>query len=679
MKNNILATFVTYKKLYNNKNTDVYDIISEFARYIILKEHKSTYQQALFPMLMEKYFDFKIPILVLKPAIKRIEGVTLENKEYKIDYDLLNNHSTFNSIQDDSIQKTTEIISDLINFISIKKPDFEITDETKEEIEYSFRRFILDEASNDPLTPYISAFIIEKSTDLEYTNNINLIREGHILYNGLCQNDDISSQGWKDELTIYLDTEIIFHLAGYNGTTFQQLANEFLELTSAANKQRVLIHLRYFSDTKAEIEKYFATAETLFSSNSVIRPSETAMVSILKDCKSAIDITNKCTSLFYFLGKNNIHLETKNDFYAQKYVEFNLESKEFAGTAEEKSIRLLSNINKLRGNNITSDYSKTKAILISETSSVLDYSRTFTQEKQALYQENNKIITSLAVNLYTITNILWYKLNRSLHNNSMPLTINSVIRAQIVLSKYVNESITEEYNKLMEQFKNGTIDKEEIASLILGMRRHSSKPESIIKEGVDDALALICEKDINKFKEDFELSHYAHEELKKEHENTLKQLASVKEDVEYWKSQSEMQQKKGVLYREQAKLENLKEWLSNHTNNFATESSRLKKSIKTKTTLTIALYVIYYIIIIICIIYLGWNFMEPITYVLSIPPIVIPFIVQMIKPSLSLKAWIHSYENKESYVGAKKMLETYQEKVTQQEILVNELTLELTE
>lgn len=278
MKNNILATFVTYKKLYNDKNTDVYDIISEFARYIILKEHKPTYQQALFPMLLEKYFDFKIPILVLKPAIKRIEGVTLENKEYKINYDLLNNHNTFTSIQDDSIQKTEQIISDLINFISIKSPDFVVTEESKEEVEYAFRRFILDEASNDPLTPYISAFIIEKSADTQYTKNINLIREGHILYNGLCQNDDVSSQGWKDELTIYLGTEIIFHLAGYNGTTFQQLANEFLELISAANKQRILIHLRYFPDTKVEIEKFFTTAETLFSNNSVIRPGETAMI-----------------------------------------------------------------------------------------------------------------------------------------------------------------------------------------------------------------------------------------------------------------------------------------------------------------------------------------------------------------------------------------------------------------
>lgn len=119
-------------------------------------------------------------------------------------------------------------------------------------------------------------------------------------------------------------------------------------------------------------------------------------------------------------------------------------------------------------------------------------------------------------------------------------------------------------------------------------------------------------------------------------------------------------------------------WLTNYTNNYNTENTRLKKSIKIKTIFTIALYVIYYIVIVICIIQLGWNLMESITYVLSIPPIIIPFIIKMIKPDLSLKVWIHSYENKENYASAKKMLETYQEKVTQQEALVNKLTLELT-
>ncbi len=71
--------------------------------------------------------------------------------------------------------------------------------------------------------------------------------------------------------------------------------------------------------------------------------------------------------------------------------------------------------------------------------------------------------------------------------------------------------------------------------------------------------------------------------------------------------------------------------------------------------------------------------MEPITYILSLPPIIIPFIVQMTKPNLSLKAWIRSYENTEAYTSARKMMEIYQEKITLQETLVNKLSQELSE
>lgn len=67
------------------------------------------------------------------------------------------------------------------------------------------------------------------------------------------------------------------------------------------------------------------------------------------------------------------------------------------------------------------------------------------------------------------------------------------------------------------------------------------------------------------------------------------------------------------------------------------KNTRLKKSIKRKTIFTIALYIIYYIVIVICIIHLCWNIMESITYVLSIPPIIIPFIIKMIKPDLQTK------------------------------------------
>ena len=672
--NRILSTYVTYKQLYKNKNTDVYDVISEFARYVIIEEQQTSYSQLVFSSLLKKYFGFDIPTLVLKPAIKRIKGVILENREYKIDYSIIKSNTEFKSLQIEAIQNTNIIINDLVAYIFEKANDIPQTDETKDEITVAFRKFILDESTNGPYDAYISAFIMEMSTNKEYTEKINQIREGHILYDGLCQNEAIAAQSWKDQLTIYLDTEIIFHIAGYNGITFQKLTEEFLNLISSANKRKTISKLRYFSETKEEIDNFFRTAETLFEKKSVIRPGETAMISILENCKSSIEITNKKDSLYFRLNKLHINLETKSDFYIDKYKQYNLEASEYIDTPNEKNVKQLSNINKLRENNVTPDYSKCIAILISENSSVLELSRSFTNEKKDKYnKESGRCveIAQLAINLYAATNNLWYKLNRSLAKAYIPSTIDSVIRAQIVLSKFINESITTEYDTIMDQFQNGELEQDELAILILGMRQRSSKPETVLKEGVDNALNLICEKDINKYKENFELERQAHKELKDEYNNTLEQLAATTENVKVLEEQLLIQRKQSNAQHEQEKLENIQEWRQMYEKNFANEKEKAKKLAKLKTLIATILYCIYYIIIVVQIYKLGWNVMEPITYILGIPPLLYLFVIKSFNIKFSLKSWITSYERKNTYIDAKDKYEEYLEKEKKQESVID--------
>lgn len=668
----ILSTYVTYKQLYSNKRTDVYDIISEFARYVIIEEQQTSYSQLTFSSLIEKYFDFEIPTLVLKPAIKRIKGVTLENKEYKINYSIIETHQEFKALQNEAIKNTNSILEDLTQYICKKTGTFTISIEEKENITTSFRKYILDESSNGEYDAYISAFIMEASTDINYTSKINQIREGHILYNGLCQNEAITSQTWHTPLTIYLDTEIIFHIAGYNGITFQKLAEEFLNLVSSANKNKNIIRLKYFIETEDEINRFFSTAENLFESKKVIRPSETAMLSILDNCKSTLDITNKKSSLFFNLNKAHITLEEKSDFYLEKYKIYNLESFDYCNTSDEKNIRQLSHINKLRGNNFTPDYSKCLALLVSENSSVLEHSRIFTNEnknKNVKYTGRNTDVTQLAINLYTATNILWYKLNQSLAKNYIPSTIDSVIRAQIVLSKYINESISDEYDKIMEQYQKGQLEQEELASIILGMRQYSSKPEKIIKESVDDALNLICEKDIDKYKESIELERQAHKDLELKYNNTLKQLAATQEDLSSIKKQLENNQTENIeisLEYEFEKLKNIQQWRQLYERQYQIEQNKEKKSRKLRIAIVIASYSLFYGIIVFLIFKLGWNTMEPITYLLGLPPTIYIFLSKFIECKFSLINWITSYKSSSTYVSAKEKYSEFLKKENEQ-------------
>lgn len=439
--NRILATYVTYKKLYVNKDTDVYDIISEFVKYVILKERKTSYSQLELLNLIIENFDFRIPSLVLKPAASRIKGVTFSDKKYCVDYSLVKASENFEQIQADAFKNNEVIMNDIICYIETRLSK-KLNDDERGKVMNSFRRYILDEASSDEYVELISAFIIEKSEDAEYVNKIDYIREGHILYSGLSLNQHISECGWKNKLTIYMDMEILFHLAGYNGTIFQKIVEEFLELVSEANKEKKYISLKYFNETKQEIDKFFDTAETIYKNNQMIKPGQTAMETIVGGCKSLVEIEEKQSQFYFLLSKNNIIEEKKSDFYTPKYEAANLESSEFTDK-ELEDVRLISHINKLRNNRVFEDYAFAECILLSETGAVLEFSRKFISEKESELRsasgDFDKRLVPYAVNLYTLTNTLWYRLNKALNCMGEPTTVNSVIRAQIVLAKYINE------------------------------------------------------------------------------------------------------------------------------------------------------------------------------------------------------------------------------------------------
>lgn len=671
--NKILATYVTYNMLYKDKNTDVYDIISEFAKYVIVKEHKTSYTQTEIAELVEEYFDFQIPSLVLKPSMGRISGVTLQNKQYLIDYGKIGSIDNLLKMQESAINDNRTIIIDLLAYIE-NLEGVVIEEKEKGEIESSFRRYILDESTNDKYAPYISAFVIEKSIVPEYVKKLNSIREGYILYSGLSLNQHVSEQGWKNKLTIYLDMEILFHLVGYNGEIFEKIANEFLTLVKAVNKKKNYISLKYFKNTKIEIENFFDTAEKIYINNQIVHPGHTAMESILNGCKESNDILIRKVKFFTLLNKLGVYEEKKNDFYDEKYQISNLESDQYS-KKELEDVTLISHINKLRNNQAFSDYAECRCILLSETGSVLEYSKKFTSEKESeilKVSKQEERIVPYAVNLYTLTNTLWYRLNKSLSWSEEPSTVNAVIRAQIVLSKYIKDSVVKQYDELLEKQKKNEINREEMAILIHELRRRSKKPENMIRNSVDDAISFICEKDIDKVLENYQVRVNNHKHLEEEYRNTKTELIAQKEEmekinkkVEMEKHARELQEEKNVLLG----LENQRDrdkWLVQQQELILHRKQRNKKIV------AIIGYVIYYVAIIVCIVKFTWNTMEPVTYILGIPPMLYLAISKISNIRWGITEWINSYKTNAAYREPIKQLELSEKKVDLQKEKVNE-------
>lgn len=105
-------------------------------------------------------------------------------------------------------------------------------------------------------TELIGKFILINEQNSEIQDNLNKIREGSILYMGLSY--DIRETGsLKKPLTLYLGTEILFSLIGYNGNIYQQLANDFYEQIRTANSgNNKRITLYFFSEIKKEIDDF---------------------------------------------------------------------------------------------------------------------------------------------------------------------------------------------------------------------------------------------------------------------------------------------------------------------------------------------------------------------------------------------------------------------------------------
>ena len=98
--------------------------------------------------------------------------------------------------------------------------------------------FILDNSENfnDTVCFALPAFIIQNQSNLHIRNCLNLIREGVILYQGIRYTSEVDELGkWDSNLVIYLNTEYLFNVLGYNGILFKEIFDDFFKLVSEIN------------------------------------------------------------------------------------------------------------------------------------------------------------------------------------------------------------------------------------------------------------------------------------------------------------------------------------------------------------------------------------------------------------------------------------------------------------
>ncbi len=583
-----LASLAVFRELYDSKK-DVYEIISEFLREIISSKAKYQFSISEIVQLLNFTFDFKIPEAVIKTALKKLPFLRREKGFYIVD-DITELNKTIDiAAKHSEIQHNNEsIINSLFDYIESESKS-ELSDDEKEKIVHAFCNFVLDESISAQYTEYISAFIVNNKNNVGFTTQLETIKEGVVLYSGIKYNSNINEIGtWSNELTIFLDMEILFHSAGYNGEIYKQSFDEFhffvkkINTTSKNKYGKKLIHLKYFKEIRRSIEAFFEKAAFILKGQGSQDPSNTAMSFILDGCKSESDIITKKTQFFLLLKTTGILEDEFDSYFSPENHKYNIEYKEviedlsnlFAGKNITKTLKFLNFINIHRKERLNNNFDNIGFILLTGNSVTLNASW------HKSIKPNGCV--PLATSLDFLTNKFWFRLSRGFGANNYPKSFGIITKAQILLSSVLNQSVRKKFDELQIEFKNGKLSQQQALSTIVELRKRARKPEDINENDLSFILESISEDNIERYVKEQEL---------------FKAKASKQKD-------ENIKLKEGLLLKE-AEIENNKLMLTELQKKVQSLEKKEKESIEKRKKLKILLTKTIYVLFLLFVVFLG--------------------------------------------------------------------------
>jgi len=636
-----LASLAVFRGLYNSKN-DVYCVISEFLKEIIIVQSKYQFSLSEITLLLNSTYDFHLPEAIVQTALKRIDFVSKGQGLYVASSLASQIRPEIYKTQEEQQIKNNIILEELFKYIQeIQK--IKLTQEQKAIVTNSFCSFLLDDSNGHEYSEYISAFIISRSKELEFTKQLNFIKEGVVLYSGIRYNSNINNLGsWNTPLTIYIETEVLFHFAGYNGEVYESLFSDFFSFVTEINTKagKRLIELKYFNEVKDEIERFFKKAEFIVDGHDMINPSMTAMRCIVNGCDSPADVVLKKIKFFELLADNEIREDDYKRYFDEENHKFNiLDQKTLDNVAKDLKIedindalQFLNYINIHRKEKTHQNFENIKVILLSGNSTTLRVAW-----HNDIKEQGN---VPLATNLSFITNKFWFKLNKGFGKDNYPKTFDIITKAQIILSTQLNEGVRAKYEEYQDKYKRGELSEEQAVATIATLRSQSRNPENIIEDEISNILDSISEDKIEKY-------HEEHEFLKCKVAKEVEDNAELKKVIDSKENEIKKQE---LLFEQEQRINKQNELLLQQDvlkskEQLLAEKNRNKETLeiqKTQIDINVAqkyrnfrifiaiCFLIYYLIICILIWKLGWNLMEPVIYIIGVAPLIISYLYLLV-------------------------------------------------
>lgn len=625
-----LASLAVFRRLYDD-NKDIYTILDVFVKDIIQRNKLISFSSTEIKNQMRDEYGFNsIPEGVISATLRR--SYKKQNGIFYIDQDE-NTAFKGKNIQlpntDEISEANNNIINSLIHYVE-NKLSAALEDCEKEILTQSFCEFIIG-GTVSKYEEYISAFIVSKHDDLDFTKRLNTIKEGVVLYSGIQYNDNLNEIGsWKSTLTLYLEQDVIFHLAGYNGELYQNLFDDFYDLIQEINEtsKKPIIRLKYFTDVKDNIDYFFGIAERIIDGIDRLDYSNNAMCHIVKGCASRSDVITKKAQLFNLLNEKSI-IEDEQSCYFDEATDqaFNIETEELFSYFEKEmpdvkrkkilqSLNFLTYINVKRKGANNVGFDSIRHILLSGNSTTI---RIAFDDK---IKHNGNV--PYATYLDYITNKFWFKLNKGFGDSNYPKTFDIITRAQIILSSQISVSVAKEFEQLEKLRKAGKLSDDDAKQALSLIRQQSKHPEDICINNVDDALEAIRIDDIEKLIREAEIEKQkAAEQVEKNDElkNSLEKEQEAHKKSQTLISKKEQENKAlfdNIKMKTQSELNHINTRIEKISKRKAKADTIIEKKIKRAKLLPLLIIIFYIVLIIVSIFLWSWEVMEPITYILGL-------------------------------------------------------------
>ena len=440
----LMSSYIVYRELSKKKLTDHYEILAVFIEYLINNAKlDNIFKDIEVKDSLIREFGFDVPISAIKISLKRIASrniIIKSNKEYNV--------INLPQKQDELFDRNFDEVKQMIFKIKQSMNDAMSEDEIAQELYY----ILINGELKNQVDNQILIYLYNNKENDQLQRVLTKFKEGFLLSTGVTYN--IIAKGYiKEELKIFLSTEIIFFLMGYSGEYKNKMAIDFLKNLKEIDKYKK-VKLMYFSDTKREIESFFAIAKDVCEGKRKIDPTKDIVRNILIDVSSIEDVVIKQSDLFYNLKKKyGISEDLYDKYYEKENNDNNLEysNHNFDGDPAdvEQSQKFISNINKLRKTDVN-DVLSSKAIYITNKSITLRIDEILRRDASL---GGTKDTIPYCLSLSDITNIFWCSHPKTLISYK-PYNVDCVANINLALQNVISVKAAAEYENVKKEFED---------------------------------------------------------------------------------------------------------------------------------------------------------------------------------------------------------------------------------